>query len=33
MKKVEVKFIPSEYVADFNWFGVKMKRVFRWIKR
>lgn len=32
MGKIKVKFVPSHYVADFNWFGVKAKRVFRWIK-
>jgi hypothetical protein len=32
MGKIEVKYIPSEYIADFSWFGTKMKRVFRWIR-
>lgn len=33
MRQINVKYIPSTYKADFNWFGVRAKRVFRWIKR
>lgn len=31
--KINVKYVPSEYKADFNWFGIKAKRVFKWMKR
>lgn len=32
MGKIKVKYVPSKWRADFNWFGVKLKRVFRWIQ-
>lgn len=32
MVKINIKYVPSNYVADFNWFGVKAKRVFKWIR-
>lgn len=33
MVKINVKYIPSVFVADFNWFGQKANRVFKWRKQ